>query len=257
MKVTNEVNQDEWLELALNSSRRQLTKEVKRAQNEAADLNRGQASLLPKTKPRPAAVGPSRVCLEMSPTQLARFELLWEKARKKGGISADKVEALLEMMESFVAENSNRLEKASSPTTQIHLHHCPDCQQSTVQTARGELEISAAELQQAQCDAVLSQPGKRNVQTIAPRIRREVLSRDRHCCQRPGCGHSRFLEIHHKVPRQAGGTNGAANLITLCSACHRLMHNNPGAGFWVKSPSAVYRAGPILNSTSAPRSTAG
>jgi 5-methylcytosine-specific restriction endonuclease McrA len=51
-----------------------------------------------------------------------------------------------------------------------------------------------------------------------------VLARDRHRCQGPGCGRTRFLEIHHKRPRAEGGTNDAANLVTLCAACHRWWH---------------------------------
>ncbi|MFN2371745.1 MAG: HNH endonuclease [Candidatus Krumholzibacteriia bacterium] len=71
--------------------------------------------------------------------------------------------------------------------------------------------------------------GHRNAATIAPRVRREVLARDRHRCQGPGCGRTRFLEVHHVVPRERGGTNASANLVTLCAACHRLWHER-GAG---------------------------
>ena len=34
--------------------------------------------------------------MEMSPTQYARYEKLWEQIRKQGGALADKVEALRE-----------------------------------------------------------------------------------------------------------------------------------------------------------------
>jgi predicted HNH restriction endonuclease len=39
-----------------------------------------------------------------------------------------------------------------------------------------------------------------------------------------GCGQTRFLEVHHLMPRAAGGKNSADNLITLCASCHRLLH---------------------------------
>jgi 5-methylcytosine-specific restriction endonuclease McrA len=39
-----------------------------------------------------------------------------------------------------------------------------------------------------------------------------------------GCGQTRFLEIHHLVPRAAGGKNRQDNLVTLCASCHRLLH---------------------------------
>ena len=39
-----------------------------------------------------------------------------------------------------------------------------------------------------------------------------------------GCGQIRFLEVHHLVPRSEGGKNTMDNLVTLCSGCHRLLH---------------------------------
>jgi 5-methylcytosine-specific restriction endonuclease McrA len=71
---------------------------------------------------------------------------------------------------------------------------------------------------------VQTHAGQRNTTTIPPRVRREVLARDRHRCQGPDCGRIQFLEVHHIVPRKLGGANKTGNLITLCSACHRLWH---------------------------------
>ncbi|MEN8007195.1 MAG: HNH endonuclease [Candidatus Krumholzibacteriota bacterium] len=79
------------------------------------------------------------------------------------------------------------------------------------------------------CDAAVCRKGGRNTTTIPPRVRREVLARDRHRCQTPGCGRTRFLEVHHKVPRSGGGSNSRENLVTLCGSCHRLWHEQ-GAG---------------------------
>jgi 5-methylcytosine-specific restriction endonuclease McrA len=73
----------------------------------------------------------------------------------------------------------------------------------------------------------MDEPGKRNTATIPPAIRRKVLARDRHCCRAPGCGHTKFLEVHHIRSRADGGGNDLENLITLCSACHRLGHEKP------------------------------
>ena len=76
----------------------------------------------------------------------------------------------------------------------------------------------------SQFDAVISESGKRNRQTIPPKIREAALARARHRCESPGCGHTRFLEVHHVVPRARGGTNELSNLRVLCSACHRFHH---------------------------------
>ena len=53
----------------------------------------------------------------------------------------------------------------------------------------------------------------------------EVRERDGFCCAR--CGQGGSLHVHHRVPRSQGGMDIAANLITLCHACHRYVHAHP------------------------------
>lgn len=69
-------------------------------------------------------------------------------------------------------------------------------------------------------------------------------------CATPGCGSARFLEVHHVVPRSAGGANDVANLVTLCSRCHGFVHEHrlrapahAGAGGELTAP-ADSTAGP-------------
>ncbi|MBC8425217.1 HNH endonuclease [bacterium] len=204
-RVADEQTEAGWLEFALSNSRRDLEKEVKRAKVEAADDAAGQVSLLPvPPKRRPAAVRPVRVGMDMSPTQFARYEQLWE---------------------------------------QIHIHQCPECEKATVQTSKGELELGQSELNRAQCDCRIGRLDERNTTSIPPAVRRLVLARARHKCQHPGCNHTRFLEVHHIVPRSQGGTNDPENCTCLCSACHTLLHDQkPGVtGFVVRSPLVAYR----------------
>jgi len=118
---------------------------------------------------------------------------------------------------------------ASSPHFQIHVHRCPDCEQAAIQTSRVERSISQAELERALCDAQIQKPGQRNSSAIPPAVRREVLARDRHRCQAPGCENTHFLEIHHITPRHRGGGNQPENLRTLCSSCHRSWHERGSA----------------------------
>jgi 5-methylcytosine-specific restriction endonuclease McrA len=53
-------------------------------------------------------------------------------------------------------------------------------------------------------------------------LRRQVLARDGWHCQQ--CGSMTNLEVHHQEFRSHGGEHDEANLITLCSACHRTAH---------------------------------
>jgi len=151
---------------------------------------------------------------------------------------------MLEVLASFADDDSRRgeSETATKPSFQVHIHQCPDCEKPKVQTSRGELEIGQAELEQVQCDCQVSRPNERNTTSIAPATRRFVLARARHKCERPGCSHTQFLEVHHKVPRSRGGVNSPDNLVVVCSACHRLLHNHETTKsvFRVKSPQATY-----------------
>ena len=52
--------------------------------------------------------------------------------------------------------------------------------------------------------------------------RKAVYRRDGYRCAL--CDSTRFLQIHHVMPRGKGGTNSPHNLITLCSDCHALAH---------------------------------
>ena len=49
-----------------------------------------------------------------------------------------------------------------------------------------------------------------------------ILIRDEFTCQL--CGDRRNLEVHHIEPRARGGGDGESNLVTLCRACHDVMH---------------------------------
>ncbi len=244
--VADESTEKEWLKFGLENPRCMVEEEVKRSKQEEKDAAARQPSFLPEVKRKtPAAVVPVRVNLEMTPTQFARYEKAWEQIRKQGNASSEKVEALLEIMESFLENDSQNVSPRekdlsnSRPPAQIHIHHCPECESSTVPTSHGELEIGKVEFERYQCDCRTVTPEGRNTTSIPPAIRIKVLAKARHKCETPGCNHTRFLEIHHLVPRSKGGTNDPTNLSVLCSACHRRIHAH-GPALMVKSPGTNY-----------------
>ena len=55
-------------------------------------------------------------------------------------------------------------------------------------------------------------------------LRNQVLRRDGFRCQ--SCGTKSSLEVHHKEFRSQSGDDSDQNLITLCSACHRIVHHS-------------------------------
>jgi len=232
--VASPENENGWVEEARKSSRRDLENKVAVARRRAG-ANPGQPELMPSPKLTiPPTAVPVRLTVEMTPEQFALYETLLEKLHKLGSVGS-RAEMLLEGMAELVADRTEKAPRgalASGPAYQVHVHQCPDCGGPTVPTSRGELTVGKEFAEAVQCDARVDQPGKRNTSTIPPATRRMVLTRDRHKCRTPGCRHTRFLEVHHIKPRAAGGKNRPENLITLCSACHRLWHAKPEVMAW-------------------------
>jgi len=193
---------------------------------------------------------PATIALRADALQVARFEALIEQARRLrlAPAQAGRMELVLAALERWVAgevsdadaagatvaadaegasdrahRHPHRRRNASAPA-QVIVHQCPDCAAATVTTAAGERPLAPAQLAALACDARVAEPGRPNRATIPPRTRRAVLARDRHRCATPGCGATAFLEVHHLTPRSRGGSNRAANLVTLCGRCHAFAH---------------------------------
>jgi hypothetical protein len=240
IKVATPVTENGWVEEAKSSSRRELALKVERVRKKARTRRFGQGELIaaPSIEALAASV-PVRVSLEMTPEQFARYEALWERLHKIGG-AGEKAETLLQGL-ALLAEqrgtsgsvniSNGTISAGDAPrgaSTQVHVHRCPDCERAMIATSRGDLELGRGEREKMDCDAQVKEPGKRNRSVVSPALRRDVFSRDGHRCQAPGCRNTRFLEVHHIKPRAKGGTNERENLITLCSACHRLWHEHGG-----------------------------
>ena len=54
-------------------------------------------------------------------------------------------------------------------------------------------------------------------------MRRAALARDRRC-QVPGCGATRYLDVHHLVHWIDGGTTSLDNAACVCRRCHVMLH---------------------------------
>jgi len=262
VSVATPETETSWLEVA-KGTRNELIHEVKKAKR-AARVDPGQGELLPAPPPVTAA-RELPVCfqVDLTPEQEARRGALVERLHKLGGVPADRAELMLEALAALVevkeeeigaalavsdvadstgtdpapraAEKAPRGAFAGRPPVQIHVHEDAATGRMTVQTDVGVRDLGQADTERMHCDAAVCEHGGRNTTTIPPRVRREVLARDRHRCRAPGCGRTRFLEVHHIVPRQRGGSNRPENLVTLCGACHRLWHER-GGGVAVEAP---------------------
>ena len=93
--------------------------------------------------------------------------------------------------------------------------------------------IAVETVRRLTCDASLvriTENGKgepldvgRKTRAIPPAIRRALHARDEGCCF-PGCTFRRFVDAHHVEHWADGGETKLSNLVTLCRAHHRLVH---------------------------------
>jgi hypothetical protein len=111
---------------------------------------------------------------------------------------------------------------------QIALTLCEKCKCATRDAAGVDVDLEPSRIAAAECDAqrIGTHVGKpaRATQDIPPRTRRHVWRRDHGRCQVPGCRASKYLEIHHIVPRSHNGSHDPANLLLQCNAHHIAVH---------------------------------
>jgi hypothetical protein len=213
-------------------------------EHDSADGAAGQAA-------NPVTEVSVTVSFQLSPEQYARYEAMLECARKSGlrgsreelflaawemltRVSRSAVEAGSGGDDQLAAVRETRGREArSEPRYQIVIRQCETCGRAEIATGRGAMPIAPKMLEAALCDARRHRKGEKNRATIPPSVRREVMARDGHRCRTAGCGGAHFLDVHHIVPRALGGTNDPENLATLCSACHRMIHERvDGSAAW-------------------------
>jgi hypothetical protein len=124
--------------------------------------------------------------------------------------------------------------KTGSPASRLAMHRmirtiCERCERATQDAGGRIIDVAPTVGDRARCDAehvghVDAEVPTRTTTSIPLSIRRVVMRRDHHRCRVPGCGASKWLEVHHIIPREAGGTHDPSNLVVLCGAHHRAHH---------------------------------
>ena len=261
VRVASAENEAAWLEAALRMSRRDLEGKIaaaRAARVQAAGQPELVACRAPKrAEPQRVPVksvpvfhpcspelideGKSALTFRLTAMELAHYEALIERLHKQGRIKpgTPREEILLQALAAWTQADDAVPRGTGATSTHIHIQKDATSGKAVVQTLHGPKKLSRAELEAAECDAVVTEPGKCNRSTIPPSVRRAVLARDQHRCRAPGCQHTRFLEIHHITARSQGGTHDQGNLVTLCAACHRLVHERAVDGEWFRRPTHV------------------
>jgi hypothetical protein len=231
-RVATPASEERWVAKAAAVGRRELEAEVKLARAKARQ--RRTASVAPElafaasADEALATDPPTTLTLRLDGVQLARYEALVEQAHKLGLVpaGASREDVLLAGLTALVEGRDLRRRKSrkSLAPIQIVVKKCPVCERAAVVTSQGGKTIDPAQAEALACDARVRKEDGPNRASIPPSVRAKVLARDGHRCTTPGCGATRFLEVHHVTPRERGGTNTVTNLVTLCSRCHRHTH---------------------------------
>lgn len=125
-------------------------------------------------------------------------------------------------------EDTNSVTASPIPF-QLSISTCGTCAKSFLRTAGREVVVPPSMLDTARCDArfigdLEAELPPRALASVSPRMREQVLARDRNACTVPGCRSKRFLHIHHIEFQSLGGRHVMSNLTALCSSHHTHLH---------------------------------
>jgi hypothetical protein len=207
-----------WTERACASTSRVLERQV-------AAARRGDTP-----PPDPSALpGNPRVTLrfDVSAADAEVIRATLARLRLQGGFGADCDDGVLL---TDLARNALLNLEQVPPTAErfrVSLHHCPSCENTHVGDPKVPSAPEHTDLTCAECDAEvldLTAPKPRLTHAIPPATRRKVFEQHGHRCAVPHCRNRLWLDLHHIRPRSQGGDHRPGNLICLCSAHHRLIH---------------------------------
>ncbi len=168
-----------------------------------------------------------RIELEVSAEVFARYQETARRLSQDAGMRLDDDQLIASLCDAADAPRGASM----SPKHAIGVVICERCNQAWQDGGGKRVAISASSFEKAACDAVDvgrvdgTEPPRRAVADVTPRVRRFVWARDEGRCQAPGCRSSLGLEIHHLEHRADGGKHDAVNLTLRCSAHHGVHHD--------------------------------
>jgi hypothetical protein len=206
-----------WLEHAHGKCLREIEDAV--SQREPGDL--------PGDPPRPDSA-PMRVTFEVTPQTFALLRQVSKLLEDEVGHALEGDALLSAILDAAVAPPDAEARQGRAKFM-IALTTCIWCQRTEQHGGGKTVAIGEAAVERAQCDSQCigsleaDEPAVAT-QDVPPRMRRLVFHRDGYRCRVPGCRSARFLEVHHIVHREHGGSHDASNLLLLCGGHHQLHH---------------------------------
>jgi hypothetical protein len=169
-----------------------------------------------------------RVSFEVKPETYALFRQVWKYLEQECGHSLEGDALVAAILNAAVAPPDAEARKGRAKF-QIAITRCDTCTGAVQHGGGKAIAIGTAALERAECDAqhigTLDGNPAAATQDVPPRVRRIIMHRDGERCRVPGCRSALFLEVHHIVHREHGGTHDPSNLLVLCGGHHDLHHD--------------------------------
>jgi hypothetical protein len=219
--VITKTNHDEWLTLAKTSSSREIEKAVAKAQPQLA------------IKESVKYVTEDRISLTvgLSEKTIEKLKRVMDLESQRTKSAASREDALTAALDAYL-EKHDPLKKAERATSRAE-----KTINRTVEV-KSDMKVSA----QSNAKPVPGQERARQIenstQKTFARVNRPKLPaalvhavhmRDQRQCtfnqNNKRCGATRWLDVHHIIPRVKGGPDTVENLTTICSTHHRLIHS--------------------------------
>jgi len=217
-RVATQATESAWIEAARGRCLREIEDLV--AQRESGDL--------PDDPPRPDRA-PMRIAFDVMPETYALFRQVWKLLETECGEALADDALMSAILNAAVAPADAEARKGRAKF-QIAITTCAWCKRSMQQGGGKCLALDNGARQRAECDAqhigsIDADEPARTKQDVSPKVRRLIAHRDGYRCRAPGCRSARFLEVHHIVHKEDGGTSKPSNLILLCDAHHKAHHD--------------------------------
>lgn len=261
-RVASPDTENAWMELALETTVRELTAEVRESRRQNQDTPRDRSHGLPnlyvhvtfemtlEEKERLAAAL-AHVASTMGSEGERSPLVRWADGILSGAIPTSSTSA--------AGETGAHGTQERQPLQAIVYHRCPECRRAAVETRDGLVQVSTARIEELEPDSrqvtirpedeivADSLPAGFSDPPNTPGLVRQVLHRDGLRCQNPGCDSTGRLHAHHIVFRSEGGRTELSNEVAVCDRCHALIHagllevtGRPGEGLtWTPRPSAT------------------
>jgi len=211
-RVATRATEQAWIDAARGKNLRQVEQAV-------AGRTRGD---LPSDPADPELVAQT-IRFDVRPATLALLRQAQQVLEQERGERLDDDALIAALCNAVLAGGAD--DQSGRAKHQILITRCDACSAGWQEGAGTQQPLDDADRARAECDAQRVTEDGRATQDVAPRVVRSVKRRDGGRCCVPGCRSSRYLEIHHVIAREHGGSHKADNLTLLCEGHHRALHD--------------------------------